>query len=83
VPDLRALTEVTAGGGQGAGRRRAEAAYAAAFAQACREAGVGPHPGGVCPDGGCRCEELSGRIAARALDLMKPGLDGDTLAAGP
>ena len=52
-------------------KRRAEQIVVAAFTQACREAGIPPHPGGECPAQPCPCKDdaVSGRVEERAIAL--------------
>lgn len=53
-----------------AGRRGGKAVIAA-FTQACREAGIPPHPGGECPAPGCRCKDegVAEQVEARTAEL--------------
>lgn len=48
----------------------------AAFTQACREAGIGAHPGGECPGPGCRCQDeaVADWVEARATALAEERL---------
>jgi hypothetical protein len=70
----------------GALARRAERVVTAAFIQACREEGIGPHPGGACPAPGCPCqdEQVCQRVEDRAVQLAaeRLGVDPARLAPG-
>jgi hypothetical protein len=55
-------------------RQRRQAVVARAFAQACDEAGLDPHPAGECPGLGCPCEDRADQIEARALELVEAEL---------
>ena len=42
----------------------------AAFKQAMAEFGIGEHPDGNCPEGGCQCCSLEPLVTMRAFELL-------------